>query len=530
MLLPSGMVGFDTANSSSTGHFSTLLPKPKTLRTHTTISSHSHVLVSMGRNIDELPTEILQLICCQLCTHCREAHTGRTKAHNEPAERVDVRLRRSALAFLCRVSKVFSAIATPYLYHFLFHQWPEDQGRTLPSLIETVTRRPDLARLVKHVEVDHANLFTLPEYLIQEISNVAVNRDVNLLPGWFDDPGRRALVFLEVLLLQTPNIETLHLLLDDNKTTFSDLTITSPTTPGGFCLPTLTTLTAAPHPRIPSDWDAPFHFRCGFLPRFLIGLPQLRNLCLHRAESMLFFDFYANSLRGRGIPPSVAPFASITSLTLSHVLHLPYERMIEECDRLEVFKMTFGHKFARIYAFVPGVLRALQKHRSSLNTFVFTGQIYLNWPDLDDPPTFREFTNLRSFLMVPYISWMGGAFESIVDFLPSSVRRLRLLDVKGPDAREALWGLHTARVRGQFEHLEELVVNPGAQAPDPIGRDQQDGWEDPGMAIAALGMAFGELENLRFSIRDVDGTVDGLVEPDAVSRRCLGRSNRPELW
>ena len=376
------------------------------------------------------------------------------------------------------------------------------------------SERPDLANLVKHIEVDHTTAFALPINLVGDLSGIAANRNLNLLPGWSDDSHRGALAFMELLLLQTPNVETLHLLVDETRTTFSDLAVSE-----GFSLPALTTLTAAAHPRVPSDWEEPFHFRSGFLLRFLCGSPQITHLGLHRAQNLLPFHV---AIGEHEALLAVAPFASITSLTLSHSRHMSFDRVIEACDRLEIFKMTFGNKFHPLYRCFHDVLRGLQKHKLSLHTFVFAGGIYLNVPEVDERPTFREFTSLHSILIVPYISYLTGAFESIVDFLPSSVRRLRLLDVEGADAREGLWGLHAALRRGEFQHLEELVVNPGTPRDDPIGRDQEYGWDDPGVAMAALGMAFWELEGLLFLLRDVDGTVDGLVDAEAVSGRCLG--------
>lgn len=90
----------------------------------------------------ELPVEILLAICAQLCTHCLESDDRRAQRspHLGPSERSEIRLRRIGLASLSRLSKAFHDIATPYLYHFLYHQ-KEDSCKFLPSLIRTITLR-----------------------------------------------------------------------------------------------------------------------------------------------------------------------------------------------------------------------------------------------------------------------------------------------------------------------------------------------------------------------------------------------------
>lgn len=478
----------------------------------------------MAVQLERLPAEILHIVCSQLCTHCCEAQTGRTDPHNDPAERVEIRLRRSALASLSRTLTLFRAIATPYLYHFVFHQPPEDKGETLTSLLRTIIQRPDLAQAVKHIEVDHVNPgFTVPQDLAEQFYRFAVGPSGLYYPEWSDDPCHRVRAYLELLLLQTPNVQTLHLLVDDDPTSSRIQAI-----PASFCLSALKTLSVAAHPRVPSRWEDPFHFSARFLLRILPGFPNLTSLRLHRPKGIYYLlppRFETPS------PQGPTPFTSITSLTLSHTddLHHGVGSAILACDRLEVFKMTFGNKFSHVSGTQGRIVHALQKHKSSLRTFVFGARIFLDLEFigistlLKSPVTLRDFTNLRSILVVPFICESSANSTAIVDFLPPSIERLRLLGVSSQQyTTRALWGLHDAFVEGMFPHLEELVVNPGAPVGTAFERFDPEEWRGPKVGTTALYLALEELKSLRFSVRGVKGTVSGLVEPEDVSEACLG--------
>ncbi|KAK0642140.1 hypothetical protein B0T16DRAFT_225442 [Cercophora newfieldiana] len=136
--------------------------------------------------LSQLPVEILLAICAQLCHHCSEPDTRDLSPTREHSEK---RLHLAALASLCRTSKAFYEIASPYLYHFVYHH-RDDSGKLLPSLIRTVIQRPDLASLIQHIDVNHLNrCSTIPaEQLEAEFFDAAVQKNLRPLPGWASHP------------------------------------------------------------------------------------------------------------------------------------------------------------------------------------------------------------------------------------------------------------------------------------------------------------------------------------------------------
>ncbi|KAK0746048.1 hypothetical protein B0T18DRAFT_488693 [Schizothecium vesticola] len=364
----------------------------------------------MASQLAGLPVDIMFELCAHLCTHCQEAYISRPAPHIHPAERKEIRLRRSALAALSRASKSLREIATPYLYHFIYHQ-REDRGTTLPSLIRTVTSRPDLARHIKHIEVDHTNFCTLSEEIAEQLSHAATERNLPLLPKWSTHLYRRPLVLLELLLLHSPNANTIHLLMTHG-TTFSDLAVLSETA-GGFNLPALTTLSASRHPTAsshPTDESQEglyFRFRHSF-PLFYaaVAAPKqgLRTLSLRRA-----CDIISNFVP---TPQGLNPLATVTSLTLDSC-RITLEQaadLITACDSLEIFHMLFFHtitshpeadvKDSRV------VLDAIRKHTATLRVLSLDNSRDPLVRSVEDVETLKGFAKLESLFVG--LTMLGG--------------------------------------------------------------------------------------------------------------------------
>jgi len=200
----------------------------------------------------------------------------------------------------------------------------------------TDTTRPDLAHQVRHIEVDHINPCTLSAELTEQLSTAAAHLKLNLLPGWSNSPKRLPLVLLELLLLHTPNVRTIHLLMD-RATTFSDLASFSWLTPGAFALPFLTTLTATRYRRLTS-------FDFSSVMQLVKAAPKLRTLSIHQGRNFESRHDVTPALRTlhRSLDDPFAALENITFLTLDRCdLTLRQAGdLITACTRLEVFHMV----------------------------------------------------------------------------------------------------------------------------------------------------------------------------------------------
>ncbi|KAK0620643.1 hypothetical protein B0T14DRAFT_604199 [Immersiella caudata] len=452
---------------------------------------------SLAIRLGLLPTEILLEICAQLCIHCQTAGSGGRDPHTDAAERRGLRIRRSALASLARTSKSFHDIATPYLYHFLYHT-AQDRGELLPRLVRTLILRPELAKHVRHVEVDQSNYRGRPPHEMIELFFIAADQHrVRLLDGWFDDTDRTSVVIMELLLLHTPNVDTLHLL---EPAVLSDLATRRALGARGFQLPSLKTLTIR-HRSCTADRERGMYI--DYFPQIL-RFPQwtsnLTTLYVHKCVST--WDETAPELRdGQNLPG----LASITSITFDKCQIPPAHAafLIRAVRSLKVF--TMNYQILRDHIPVTGppqdptvIFDALQKHKATLRELTLYDCSINNWPmqPSDDLSPITDFSNLRTVAIgLPMLKgFRTGSVPgtSLPKWLPRSVRkfgvvqrRLASLDVVN------LWQLHAAVRRGEFSELKELEVSILGTA---------DKFIDVGPAeMVALGVAWREIEGFRYS-------------------------------
>lgn len=92
-------------------------------------------ICKMGLGLDQLPTEILILICSHLCEHC----CGIPMRRDAPIEWTEA---SCALANLSSTSRTLNRIAQPLLYHRIY------KVASVNCFIRTLVQRPDLAASV----------------------------------------------------------------------------------------------------------------------------------------------------------------------------------------------------------------------------------------------------------------------------------------------------------------------------------------------------------------------------------------------
>lgn len=125
-----------------------------------------------------LPTEILSAICATLCAHCICDPNNTTSIINPSLYGLDIRADTEALASLSRTCRQLHDVAMPYLYHcFAFK--PEQH---LLGFVRTISQRPDLGTLVRHVQL-FAKIPDHREHLAF-IHHQAVRRGMLLPDDW----------------------------------------------------------------------------------------------------------------------------------------------------------------------------------------------------------------------------------------------------------------------------------------------------------------------------------------------------------
>ena len=163
-----------------------------------------------------LPNEILQLICSQLCTHCCGEPLLWTGQEDDDLQQYELQL---ALLDLCTTSKVLRSIAQPILHHRII----------IPAycpftrIVHNLAARPDLAAAVKQFsQNDGGEVETFNDYVELEALTDAARR---LKMDSLDDPGfRQAWVdvvspnkfCIDLLIAMCPNLTTLSLCVDDD--------------------------------------------------------------------------------------------------------------------------------------------------------------------------------------------------------------------------------------------------------------------------------------------------------------------------
>src|SRR6187399_1913923 len=104
--------------------------------------------LTMPSPLNQLPTELLQQICAQLCLHCQQA-TGSSAMPQ--LDTTPGRVNKHALAQLCHSNSVLRSIAQPVLFHYFVVNSAAQSVRAkhlrarLSKFLWTVCQRPDLA-------------------------------------------------------------------------------------------------------------------------------------------------------------------------------------------------------------------------------------------------------------------------------------------------------------------------------------------------------------------------------------------------
>ncbi|KAF5560176.1 hypothetical protein FNAPI_4344 [Fusarium napiforme] len=105
-------------------------------------------------SLESLPTEVLQSICAQFCRHCRGdtliAHPKRPWTYETASDSNITSVPAKPSQDLCALSRV-SRRLRDVAQSVLYHEFPkfEHRERRLEPFLQTVTSRPDLARVVK---------------------------------------------------------------------------------------------------------------------------------------------------------------------------------------------------------------------------------------------------------------------------------------------------------------------------------------------------------------------------------------------
>ncbi|KAH8904690.1 hypothetical protein BR93DRAFT_829779 [Coniochaeta sp. PMI_546] len=149
-----------------------------------------------------LPPELVTHICSYLCPHC----TGvRPRLPN----------RQPDLSRLSRTCRRLRDIVQPIVFH-RFHDRQSSPGHRL-RLLRVLSIRPDLGQNIKSLSIsepdDHDALTEVDQ---QFINDSIVRLGLPPLPrGWnIDGYGEHRVLLLELILLQTPNLEVLQIPLD----------------------------------------------------------------------------------------------------------------------------------------------------------------------------------------------------------------------------------------------------------------------------------------------------------------------------
>ncbi len=309
---------------------------------------------------------------------------------------------------------------------------------------------------------------------------MAGRRQLRPLSGWSKDSLRRPLVLLELLLVHTPNVQTMHLLMN-HSTTFSDLaTFSLPADADAdadvtFSLPYLKTLTVSRHPDLAHELS---HFNLLYSMSLLLRfVPNLHTLSFHHAHET------SPSTR---VDYHFAFLQNLTSLTLDrceidlqHAGHL-----LLACHGLKIFHLVMVDDDTASHAengMDPrSVFDALAtNHASTLRVLTLDNRANpLARPEQGHvAESLRKLEKLDSLLVglsllraEDQINPLGGlelGFWAVDGFLasalPRSVRRVHLTDdFAEPGVMNNVWGVSRAWEQGELKGLREISVYPGA--------------------------------------------------------------------
>ncbi|KAM0437832.1 hypothetical protein ACHAPT_002197 [Fusarium lateritium] len=172
-----------------------------------------------------LPCEIQLLICTHLCIHC----SGGTQAFDRWAGDDD---NQQTLLALSQTSRLFHHLAQPVAFHRFQYVPSEWQSNAFVKFVRTLVKRPDLAGHVKELCQHH-----------YEVGNWRSEHDFEMLKvtarhlgmdseedGEFESALEQDVspykFCMELLIALLPNLEALHLLVEDKgteKTTYTYL-------------------------------------------------------------------------------------------------------------------------------------------------------------------------------------------------------------------------------------------------------------------------------------------------------------------
>lgn len=135
--------------------------------------------------LSNLPTEVLQAICAQLCTHCTpEVEFGDARRFANITWELQ-RLTRGcmnthALIYLSQTCRRFHQIVKPFIYHdFVTEPWRLCQIR---DFLRTVCRNPDLATLIRRLAI-HKDVFSPGDHWLL-IKDEATRRGISRAREW----------------------------------------------------------------------------------------------------------------------------------------------------------------------------------------------------------------------------------------------------------------------------------------------------------------------------------------------------------
>ncbi|KAK4443672.1 hypothetical protein QBC34DRAFT_201176 [Podospora aff. communis PSN243] len=122
----------------------------------------------MPLQLQDLPVELLQLVCSFFCMHCHDVNFHQTQFRLSCGLEKDeletweshMRQHRLPLVALCQTSKYLRELATPYLYHAVYtfggyYKLPLDPQRneSLRRFMTTIQSRPELINHVRFIDL-----------------------------------------------------------------------------------------------------------------------------------------------------------------------------------------------------------------------------------------------------------------------------------------------------------------------------------------------------------------------------------------